>query len=157
MAADFPAADLAAAEEARFEFQYYFSTIDFSFQILIIRALFWGSRNPVQLLSRSVKRIALRAICVIAVAWLLASASIYEVMRQPPEYFGRVMSKIPTPVAFLVLPFETMWLHARSGTLHVGDSAPDFTLTKVDKSGQVQLSSFAAQGRPVVLVFGSYT
>ena len=78
-------------------------------------------------------------------------------MRQPPETFARVMAKIPGPVAFLDLPFETLWTHARAGTLHIGDPAPDFTLTKLDKSATVQLSSLTAQGRPVVLIFGSYT
>jgi len=92
-----------------------------------------------------------------AIAWVLASAAIYHVMRQPPEHFARVMSRIPGPVAFLVLPFETLWTHARAGTLNVGDRAPDFTLNKLDQGDPIQLSSFTAQGRPVVLVFGSYT
>ncbi len=78
-------------------------------------------------------------------------------MRKPPEAFARVMSKIPGPVAFLVFPFETLWTHARGGTLNVGDPAPDFTLTKLDHSQTIQLSSLTAQGKPVVLVFGSYT
>jgi peroxiredoxin len=67
------------------------------------------------------------------------------------------MSRIPAPVAFLVFPFETLWTHARGGSLAVGDSAPDFTLTKLDKSAQVELSSLTAQGKPVALIFGSYT
>ena len=92
-----------------------------------------------------------------AIVWALASAAIYHVMRQPPEQFARVMSKIPGPVAFLLLPFETLWTHARAGTLNIGDRAPDFTLAKLDHSDPVQLSSFTAQGKPVVLVFGSYT
>jgi hypothetical protein len=78
-------------------------------------------------------------------------------MRQSPEDFGRVMAKIPGPIPFLVLPFETLWLRARAGSLHIGDHAPDFTLAKLDKSGHIQLSSLTAQGRPVVLIFGSYT
>jgi hypothetical protein len=96
-------------------------------------------------------------LCVIAVLWLFASISIYRVMRRPPEAFGRVMAKLPQPAAFMVLPFETLWLRARAGTLAVGDPAPDFTLTTLDKSATVQLSSLTAQGKPVVLVFGSYT
>jgi hypothetical protein len=67
------------------------------------------------------------------------------------------MAKIPQPAAFIVLPFETLWLRARAGTLSVGDHAPDFTLKTLDKSSTVQLSSLTAQGKPVVLVFGSYT
>jgi hypothetical protein len=78
-------------------------------------------------------------------------------MRRPPETFARFMAKIPGPVAFLVLPFETLWMHARAGHLHVGDPAPDFELMKLDKSATVRLSSLTAQGRPVVLIFGSYT
>ena len=106
---------------------------------------------------RSVKKTAFIAFCVIATLWVLACAGLYAIMRRPPEAFARVMAKVPGPVAFLVLPFETLWTHARSGALRAGDPVPDFTLTKLDKSGQVQLSSFAAQGKPVVLVFGSYT
>jgi hypothetical protein len=67
------------------------------------------------------------------------------------------MTKIPAPVAFLVLPFETLWTHARAGALEIGDPAPDFALTKLDKSATVQLSALTAQGKPVVLIFGSYT
>ena len=40
--------------------------------------------------------------------------------------------------------------------VNVGDAAPDFTLTKVDKSGAVHLAELN-QTQPVVLVFGSYT
>ena len=57
----------------------------------------------------------------------------------------------------MIFPFETMWMRARAGTLQVGDPAPDFTLAKLDKSAHVQLSSLTAQGKPVVLIFGSYT
>jgi hypothetical protein len=67
------------------------------------------------------------------------------------------MTKIPVPVAFLVLPFETLWTHARAGALQVGDPAPDFALAKLDKTATVQLSNLTAQGKPVVLIFGSYT
>ena len=93
----------------------------------------------------------------LALLWLIACGAIYHVMRQPPEHFARVMAKIPGPVAFLVLPFETLWLRARAGELAVGDPAPDFSLTKLDKSATIQLSSLTGQGKPVVLVFGSYT
>jgi hypothetical protein len=100
----------------------------------------------------------LTAIFAVAVlAWVLACAALYGIMRQPPETFARFMAKIPGPVAFLVLPFETLWTHARAGTLQVGDAAPDFSLVKLDKSASVRLSSLTAQGKPVVLIFGSYT
>jgi hypothetical protein len=104
-----------------------------------------------------VKRALLRASVVIALLWVLACVALYEIMRQPPETFARVMARIPGPVAFLVLPFESLWTHARAGALQVGDSAPDFSLMKLDKSAAVQLSTLTAQGQPVVLIFGSYT
>ena len=78
-------------------------------------------------------------------------------MRQSPEHFARVMAKIPGPIPFLIFPFETLWMHARAGTLQAGTSAPDFSLMKLDKTATIQLSSLTAQQRPVVLVFGSYT
>jgi hypothetical protein len=99
----------------------------------------------------------IRVLIVLAAAWLVACGALYEIMRKPPETFARCMAKIPGPVAFLVLPFETLWTHARAGNLRVGDPAPDFLLTKLDKSSSVRLSSLTAQGKPVVLIFGSYT
>ncbi|HEV2395521.1 MAG TPA: hypothetical protein VGS27_01090 [Candidatus Sulfotelmatobacter sp.] len=80
---------------------------------------------------------------------------IWWAMHQPPETFGRVMKHVPD-ATFLIVPFETMWMHARAGHLQTGDPAPDFSLTKLDKSAAVQLSSLTAK-QPVVLVFGSYT
>ena len=107
--------------------------------------------------NRFAKRALLRTFCAVGLVWALACGTVYEIMRQPPETFARFMAKLPGPVAFLVLPFETLWTHARAGALQVGDHAPDFTLMKLDKSASVQLSSLTAQGRPVVLIFGSYT
>jgi hypothetical protein len=77
-------------------------------------------------------------------------------MHQPPEVFGKVMAKAPEPIVFMLYPFETLWVNARAGTLKIGDSAPDFLLEKVNKSGPIQLSALNKQ-QPVVLVFGSYT
>jgi len=94
---------------------------------------------------------------VTAVVWVIACGALYGVMRQSPERFARVMAKIPGPIPFLIFPFETLWTRARAGTLQVGGSAPDFSLMRLDKTAQVQLSSLIAQQRPVVLVFGSYT
>lgn len=105
----------------------------------------------------SIKRAAVRIFLAIALLWIIACGALYRVMRQSPEQFARVMAKVPGPVAFMVLPFETLWLHARAGSLEIGNPAPDFTLAKLDKSEQIQLSSLTAQGRPVVLIFGSYT
>ncbi|HSZ62046.1 MAG TPA: hypothetical protein VK828_09615 [Terriglobales bacterium] len=103
------------------------------------------------------KKAVLTTVVVIAVVWLFSCAVLYDIMRQPPETFARFMSKIPGPVAFLVLPFETLWTHARAGHLEIGDAAPDFSLMKLDKSAPIQLSTLTAQGQPVVLIFGSYT
>jgi peroxiredoxin len=64
------------------------------------------------------------------------------------------MRHFPAPL-MMIVPFEPMWNSARGGNLRVGDSAPDFTLPRSDKSGDVTLSSL--RGKPVVLVFGSYT
>src|SRR5271154_4256466 len=106
---------------------------------------------------RSVRRIFLGALVIIALLWVIGCGALYRVMGQPPETFARFMAKLPGPVPFLVFPFETLWTRARAGQLKVGDPAPDFSLMKLDKSASVQLSNLTAQGRPVVLIFGSYT
>jgi hypothetical protein len=103
------------------------------------------------------KKMLLRALGVVALLWVICCGVLYQIMRQPPETFGRFMAKLPGPVPFLIFPFETLWIHARAGSLRVGDPAPDFSLVKLDKSSSVQLSSLTAQQRPVVLIFGSYT
>jgi hypothetical protein len=99
----------------------------------------------------------LTAFFALVLIWLIACAALYRVMRQPPEQFAHVMARVPTPVAFIILPFETLWTRARAGELQKGDAAPDFSLAKPDNSGQVQLSALTAAHRPVVLIFGSYT
>jgi len=93
----------------------------------------------------------------LAFLWVLACASLFAIMRQSPDTFAQVMARVPGPVAFVMFPFETLWTRARAGRLQVGDPAPDFSLMKLDKSAQVQLSTLTAQRQPVVLVFGSYT
>ncbi len=97
----------------------------------------------------------LRVGIVLVVLYLGFVGYIWWAMHQPPETFGRVMKHMPDLV-FFVAPFETMWTHARAGHLQAGDVAPDFSLTKLDKSGTVQLSALTAT-QPVVLIFGSYT
>jgi len=98
----------------------------------------------------------LRAIVVsLLVLWLIFLGAIYFTMRQPPERFASAIAKLPGP-AFLLFPFETLWLSARSGTLNIGDTAPDFHLRTLDKTSEVSLSSFRGS-KPVVLIFGSYT
>ncbi|MGP0021402.1 MAG: hypothetical protein ACLPHP_22740 [Candidatus Sulfotelmatobacter sp.] len=106
---------------------------------------------------RSAKKAVVVTACVLAALWVTGCIALYGVMRQSPEQFGRVMAKISGPVPFLVFPFETLWMRARAGTLQVGSPAPDFALTKLDKTALVQLSALTAQNRPVALVFGSYT
>ena len=107
--------------------------------------------------SASVKKTIISALVAIAALWVVGCGVIYSTMRKPPEQFGRAMSKLPGELPFMIFPFETMWMRARAGSLHVGDVAPDFTLAKLDKSAHVQLSSLTAQGKPTVLIFGSYT
>jgi hypothetical protein len=102
--------------------------------------------------SKSVFKIV--AVCLI-VAWIGFLFAVNRAMHRSPEEFGRFMSKLPVP-ALMAIPFETLWSHARKGTLNIGDEAPDFTLATQDKSGYVRLSSFRGK-KPVVLVFGSYT
>ena len=107
-------------------------------------------------ISESTKKKLFVTAGVLLVVWMIGCGAIYSAMRKPPEQFGHFMTRIPAPVAFMVFPFETMWMRARGGALNVGDRAPDFSLMKVDKSAQVQLSALNQQ-QPVVLVFGSYT
>lgn len=96
-----------------------------------------------------------RAGFVLAVLYAAFAGYVWWAMNQTPETFGGVMKRLPG-VAYILVPFETMWMHARAGHLQAGDAAPDFSLTKLDKSATVQLSALAST-QPVVLVFGSYT
>ena len=84
-----------------------------------------------------------------------ATAGLYAAMRQTPETFGAIMSRVPT-IAMIVLPFKPLWYSARGGHLRVGDRAPDFTLPVLHRDHKVTLSE-EYRHRPVVLVFGSYT
>jgi hypothetical protein len=101
-------------------------------------------------------RIIRRLVLAVAILYILFVGFLWWAMHQSPEKFGKIMSWIPAPVTFQFFPFETLWVHARAGTLNEGDPAPDFSLFRVDKSGVVQLAELNKQ-RPVVLVFGSYT
>ena len=99
-----------------------------------------------------------RTLSVVAIAllvlWSGFLVTIGWAMRQPPEKFGRVMSHMPMP-AFFLFPFETMWTKARAGTVQPGEMAPDFRLQTLDHKSEVELATL--RGKPVVLVFGSYT
>ena len=102
------------------------------------------------------RKILLACAATLLVAYIAFAGVVLWSMNQPPAVFGQVMARMPGPVAFLIFPFETAWMHARAGHLNVGDAAPDFTLGRQDKTGTVQLSALT-QKQPVVLVFGSYT
>ena len=99
-------------------------------------------------------RLARSIAVVVAIVYVVFLSVMFIVMSQPPQRFGQIMRYFPMP-AMMVLPFEWMWNVARGGELRVGEEAPDFTLPRTDKSGTVKLSSL--RGKPVVLVFGSYT
>jgi hypothetical protein len=99
-------------------------------------------------------RMAFRGLCAAVAVYALFVAAMFVVMRQPPARFGQIMKHFPMP-AMMILPFEPMWNVARGGSLEVGDVAPDFSLPRSDKTSEVRLS--AHRGKPVVLVFGSYT
>ena len=99
-------------------------------------------------------KVVARGLAALAAFYVLLSAALYVVMLRPPATIASIFKHVPGP-AWGALPMRPMWLHARGGALRVGDEAPDFTLPRSDKSGTVQLSSL--RGKPVVLVFGSYT
>jgi hypothetical protein len=103
------------------------------------------------------RKLLLRVLAGLLTIYLCFGTYVWWSMHQSPEVFGRVMARMPGPVPFLLFPFETAWTHARAGTLHTGDAAPDFSLMKLDKSERLRLSAFSEQHRPVVLIFGSYT
>ena len=100
-------------------------------------------------------------VCIVLVAYGVATVGLYAAMRQTPETFGAVMAKLPM-ISMAILPFEPLWMSARSGKLNAGDAAPDFTLPRINSSGAspadgpVSLSSELRQ-KPVALIFGSYT
>ena len=107
-------------------------------------------------ISPRARKVLTRIAVSLAVVYLAFAGLVLWAMRQPPEKFATVMSKMPGPVPFLLFPFETAWMRARAGTLQVGDPAPDFSLMKLDHSGRVKLSELN-KTQPVVLIFGSYT
>jgi len=104
---------------------------------------------------RPVVRGLVRALAALAAVYLVLAAGLAWTMRQPPRRVAAIMKHLPEPLVFAVLPGPRLWQWARQGSLAPGDPAPDFTLPLHDKSGAVTLSSL--RGRPVVLVFGSYT
>ena|ERR1700723_39591 len=88
-------------------------------------------------------------------SWLCLVGYVNWAMHQPPEVFGHVMAKMPMP-AYFVLPFETLWMRARSGQLNLGDPAPDLMVQRLEDHSPTNLALLWVD-KPVVLVFGSYT
>jgi len=101
------------------------------------------------------KRITATILVCLFVLWAGFVTFLWRAMHRSPEDFARVMSHMPWEI-FLVVPFETLWTRARAGAVQVGDTAPDFSLTKLDKSGTVRLLDLN-KTQPVVMIFGSYT
>ena len=101
------------------------------------------------------KKITAAILTGVFALWVAFVSYMWHAMHKPPEDFARVMSHMPWEV-FLVVPFETLWTRARSGSLNLGDPAPDFLLAKLDKTGTVHFSEMN-KVQPVVMIFGSYT
>lgn len=99
-------------------------------------------------------KLFLKVMAAIAATYAAFVAALFVAMLQPPDTFGRFMARLPGP-AMRILPFPPLWMKARAGKLNIGSAAPDFDLETLDHSGRVRLSS--QRGRPVVLIFGSYT
>ncbi|MFN7934335.1 MAG: hypothetical protein U0R19_13475 [Bryobacteraceae bacterium] len=97
----------------------------------------------------------LRAIVGLIAIYLVAAGGLFAIMWLPPGQFAAVAAHIPGPVMMIGFPFRAAWTIARGGSLSPGDPAPGFDLARHDKTGRVTLSQFS--GRPVVLIFGSYT
>jgi hypothetical protein len=110
---------------------------------------------PVRIQKGRWKKITATILAAIFVLWVGLVTFIWRAMHKSPEEFARVMSHMPWEI-FLVVPFETLWTRARAGSLNVGDSAPDFSLVKLDKTSTIHLSE-VNNAQPVVMVFGSYT
>ena len=100
-------------------------------------------------------RLILKLVLAIALVYGIGIGLFFAAMYQPPETFAAIVAKMPQQLSPLV-PFRPMWMVARSGQLQPGDRAPEFELTTQDKESVVRLSDLNL-GRPVVLVFGSYT
>ena len=55
-----------------------------------------------------------------------------------------------------VIGILTYGRQAREGSLRVGDAAPDVTLIGLDGTSRIPLNNWVG-GKPLVLVFGSFT
>src|SRR5258708_25360280 len=84
-------------------------------------------------------KITARVLVVVFVLWVGFVGFMWRAMYRSPEGFAPVMSPLPRE-GFLVMPFETLLTHVPAGTGHVGDPAPAFSLTNLDKSRTFTLS-----------------
>ena len=98
----------------------------------------------------------LRVAAAAVALYVAAAAAVAWAMMQPPERFGQIMTHVPMPVVWGLLPGPRIWTWARRGHVREGDVAPDFTLSTYDHARRVTLSSHRGR-EPVVLVFGSYS
>lgn len=105
-------------------------------------------------MSRRPVRVLAVVLLSCGVVWAAFTGLAWRAMAAGPAAIERFMAPLPGP-AFALLPFESLWNRARAGVLAPGDEAPDFELPLADGSGTLRLSSL--RGRPVVLVFGSWT
>ena len=101
------------------------------------------------------RKAIVRTIAVLAGAYVAFGLAVYGMMHASNPVTGKTLSLVGAP-AFILLPMERMWVHARRGRLQVGQEAPDFELPRRDGSARVRLSALRG-GRPLVLLFGSYT
>ncbi len=102
----------------------------------------------------AVTRLAIRLLGVLLSVYVAFAGILYIMMRQSPERFASFMAGLPDPI-LMITPFPPLWSKAREGTVRVGDAAPDFHLESSDHAQRIRLSSL--RGKPVVLIFGSYT
>ena len=93
-------------------------------------------------------------VAVVAFFYVGICAVIFVVMHGPPSAMAPFMDRVPR-ILWAVLPLEAMWTHVNRGRVEPGDVAPDFALLPVGGGERVRLSSL--RGKPVVLMFGSYT
>jgi hypothetical protein len=69
---------------------------------------------------------------------------------------GRSNAPADSPLTLQDVLASEDYRNLMTAKVAVGDTAPDFELSRLDGSGSVSLSSLAAT-QPVALIFGSYT
>jgi hypothetical protein len=94
--------------------------------------------------ARILPRMCPRSLLPVLLAAALAAAGCRSVSGMDPDG--------PPPIPPGI---DAAHLHFTRTQVQAGDVAPDFTLPRTDGSGDLTLSSL--RGRPVVLVFGSFT